>query len=401
MAIFHMQIKAVARSQGRNAPASAAYRAGELIRNERTGVAYDHRKRLDVLHKEILLPSALQRSDAVPEWLRDRSSLWNAVERTERQRNSRVAREYMVALPAELSAEQRVDLARKFSRDVADRFNVAVDLAVHAPRPYGDPRNFHAHLLTTTREVTQEGLGAKTGLDRQGTVRAELGEPPVRQQFKALRERWAELANEALQSAHLAARVDHRSLAEQGIDREPRPNLPVAAVAALRRGERSVAVERISERYRQRIATQEVSPQPGTSSSSGLSVEQRLRIAMERQAIVPRLPQAQTLTADRVPSQISNAPLGSRDSSERRRQAVRDWLAYRAAQGGQVDSAASERHGPQESESLRRKAVEAWRSLRAKEGKSPNENTAGSERAAQPDTALERRSRDRGPDFSQ
>ncbi len=230
MAIFHLQIKPVSRSSGRTATAAAAYRSGERIRDERTGALYNHSERDDVLHKEIFLPSQLDRPDSGMEWARDRSSLWNTAEKAEQRSNSRVAREYLVALPAELSAEQRVTLARTFSREIADRYNVAVDLAIHAPRPEGDPRNFHAHLLATTREVTPEGLGAKTGVDMAGEARSERGLPPSRQEFRTLRARWAELTNAALREANVEARIDHRSLEAQGVDREP------AAAAAVGRG---------------------------------------------------------------------------------------------------------------------------------------------------------------------
>jgi len=385
MAIFHMQIKTVTRSQGRNALASAAYRSGEAIRDERTGVVYDHRKRQDVLHKEILLPSGLENSGAGTDWARDRSGLWQTAERSERQRNSRVAREYVVALPAELSGGQRVALARAFSREIADRYNVAVDLAVHAPRPYGDPRNFHAHLLTTTREVTPEGLGAKTGLDMQGTVRAELGLPTTRQQFKALRERWAGLANEALHNAHMPERIDHRSLAEQGIDREPRPNLPIAAVAALRRGERSELAERLFDQYRQRVAARQAATTELREESA--SVRRQGAATMERAAE----PQAQAQTLER--------PSAPRDSEARRQQAVQDWLAYRAAQGRPIDPA-GEPQGRQGAEDLRRQAVEAWRSLRAKEGESRGGKVDRRELDAGTQSVAEPRSRDRGADFS-
>ncbi len=385
MAIFQMQIKTVTRAQGRNALASAAYRAGESIRDERTGVLYDHRKREDVLHKEILLPSAVQGAGAAIDWARDRSALWHAAERAERQRNSRVAREYMVALPAELAAGERVALARAFSREIADRYNVAVDLAVHAPRPYGDPRNFHAHLLTTTREVTPEGLGAKTGLDMQGTVRAELGLPPSRQQFKALRERWAELANEALQRAQSLQRIDHRSLAAQGVDREPRPNLPVAALAALRRGERSELAERLFARYRQRLALRQAAPERAAGQAGGAR-----RPEEERAAPTQAVPAA-------VEQSSSPAP---RTAEASRQQAVRDWLAYRAAQGRPV-GAADEREARRGAEDLRRQAIEAWRSLRAKEGESRRaQRTTGRDRDATPDGASLPRSRGHGPDSS-
>src|SRR5690348_7197790 len=207
MAIFRLQISPVSRSSGRTATAAAAYRAGERIRDERTGAVYNHSKRDDVLHKEIFLPSRVDRPDAGMEWARDRSTLWNTAEKAEPRSNSRVAREYQAALPAELSAEQRIKLARTFSREIADRYNVAVDLAIHAPRPEGDQRNFHAHLLATTREVTPEGMGPHTGLDMAGGARTERGLPPSRQEFRTLRARWAELTNEALREANIEARI--------------------------------------------------------------------------------------------------------------------------------------------------------------------------------------------------
>lgn len=345
MAIFHLQIKPVTRSTGRSATSAAAYRAGESIRDERTGALYNHGNRQDVLHKEIILPAKLDRPDAGMEWARDRSTLWNTAERTEKQSNSRVAREYMAALPAELSPEQRVALARAFSHEIADRYNVAVDLAIHEPRPGGDPRNFHAHLLATTREVTPEGLGAKTGVDMKGEVRSELGLPPSRQEFGTLRARWAELANGALREANIEARIDHRSLAAQGIDREPRPHFPVAAIAAERRGERSEVAERIRERYRERVA------------------------ARERAALREPTPQPE-----------ATAPL---DMDARRRQAVQDWLKYRAEKAQQARLAAGGEHTPREAlEDLRRRSVQVWKSRQAREAESQPSGTRLPDRAA-------------------
>ena len=330
MAIFHMQINTVSRSSGRNAPASAAYRAGERIRNERTGALYDHRNRRDVLHKEIVLPARL---GTPPSWAQDRASLWNAAERIESRQNSRVAREYMVALPAELSASARVSLARSFSLEIAERYGVAVDLAVHAPRPFGDPRNFHAHLLTSTREVRPEGFGAKAGLDMNGTVRAELGLPTGRQEFAALRQRWAELVNEHLQAAHLEWRVDARSLAAQGIDREPLPRLPRAAIATERRGERSEVAEQIRERYRARVAARAERAAVGAADRGGGAGPAR------------------------EPATSATPP--GEDAQARQRQAVQEWLKYRAARGERVST------GVSPAERVRREALAAWHERRA------------------------------------
>ncbi|HET9106972.1 MAG TPA: MobQ family relaxase [Steroidobacteraceae bacterium] len=348
MAIFHLDIKPVTRSTGRSATSAAAYRAGESIRDERTGTLYNHSERRDVLHKEIILPARLDRPDAGMEWARDRSTLWNAAEKAEKQSTSRVAREYLAALPAELSPERRIRLARDFSREIADRYNVAVDLAVHEPRPQGDPRNYHAHLLATTRQVSPEGLGAKTGLDMSGEVRSELGLPPSRQEFVTLRARWAELTNEALREANIEARVDHRSLEAQGIEREPTPRLPIAALAIERRGQRSEVAERIRERYRARVAARE-----------------------QRSIGEPQEMKPEETKPEREPA----APL---DMEARRRQAVQDWLKYRAGEaqqtgpGGEAaQEAQTGRAGPVSMEELRRRAVEAWKSLRARGAESP------------------------------
>jgi ATP-dependent exoDNAse (exonuclease V) alpha subunit len=252
MAIYYLQIRSISRSDGRSATGAAAYRAGEAIRDERTGRLHNHSGRTDVMHKEILLPSEGGGAEAA--WARDRAVLWNRAEHAENRRNSRVAREYEVALPAELDPSQRLALTRSFAQDLADRHGVAVDMAIHAPRPLGDARNYHAHLLATTREVTAEGLAAKTGLDLSGTERSRRGLPPAIVEFNVIRELWADLTNGALRAAGLSERIDHRSLAAQGIDREPTPRIPYAAIQAERHGLRSELAERIRAGYRERVA---------------------------------------------------------------------------------------------------------------------------------------------------
>jgi ATP-dependent exoDNAse (exonuclease V) alpha subunit len=251
MAIFRMQIKSISRGAGRSVTAAAAYRAGERIRDQRTGVLHNYSRRTDVSHKEIMLPSALQGADGA--WAEDRASLWNTAEHAERRSNARLAREYQVALPAELSAGQRLQLARTFARELAERYNVAVDLAVHAPQSAGDPRNHHAHLLATSREVTAAGFGAKAGLDMSSDERRRRGLPAGIAEIKAVRERWAVLSNDALAAAGLELRICHLSLRSQGIDREPTPQIPFAAFQMERRGQRSEIADSIRERYRVRV----------------------------------------------------------------------------------------------------------------------------------------------------
>jgi hypothetical protein len=391
VAIFRLDIKPVARSSGRTATSAAAYRAGERIRDERTGALYDHSKRADVLHKEIFLPSRLDRDGAGMEWARDRSTLWNTAEKAEQRSDSRVAREYQVALPAELSAEQRVVLARTFSREIAERYNVAVDLAIHAPRPEGDPRNFHAHLLATTREVTPAGMGPHTGVDMRGEARSELGLPPSRQEFRTLRARWAELTNNALREANIEARVDHRSLEAQGIDREPRPQLPWAAIAAERRGDRSEVAERIRERHRERfLARREKAKENAYRGPAEKSTDTT---------------QANAVRADGArekPEPLSETAV-PRGMDARRQQAVQDWLEYRAgleqAGGGQ----GSESAPPLTLDEIRQRAVAAWRSLQARGAESQPTVESRRERDAGRDRGEAEQARDTpglGDDFS-
>jgi hypothetical protein len=130
-------------------------------------------------------------------------------------------------------------LVQRFAQDLANRHGFAVDFAIHAPRFNNDPRNFHAHLLTTTREVLSTGLGAKTDLDIGSSMREARGLGSNLKELYAVRERWATFTNEMLREANIEARVDHRSLKAQGIDREPRPRIPVGAWYTEQHGQRS------------------------------------------------------------------------------------------------------------------------------------------------------------------
>lgn len=201
MASYHLCVKTVKRSAGRSSTAAAAYRAGERIDCAREGLVHDYTRKQGVEDSFILTPP-----DA-PAWARDRTALWNAAEASERRLNSVVAREWELALPADLSATARADLARAFAQAVVDRYGVAADVAIHLPHREGDQRNHHAHILTTTRALGAEGLGAKTRiLDAAKTGGAEIAD---------MRGLWAGMQNEALEHAGREERVDHRSLEDQ------------------------------------------------------------------------------------------------------------------------------------------------------------------------------------------
>jgi ATP-dependent exoDNAse (exonuclease V) alpha subunit len=171
--------------------------------------------------------------------------LWNAAEVAEKRKDSRVAREYEVALPHELTKAQRLELTREFSQEIANRFGCAVDFAIHKPHRSGDERNFHAHILTTTREVGTSGLGAKTDIELKDSDRAKKGLGPAKQEVSAIRERWAQISNEYLSLAGSNERVDHRSLEVQGIDREPTIHLGPAVNGMQRRGMDTAVGQRV------------------------------------------------------------------------------------------------------------------------------------------------------------
>jgi ATP-dependent exoDNAse (exonuclease V) alpha subunit len=327
-----MQISSVARGVGRRATAAAAYRAGERIRDERSGELFNYRRRRDVLHTEIFLPVQF---DGMPvSWARNRQKLWNTAEHAEKRYNARVAREYQISLPAELNAGQRIALARAFSGHLAERYKVAVDLAVHEPRLGGDPRNFHAHLLTTTREVTPAGLGAKAGLDLPPLERRRRELPDHRQEYLNLREQWATLVNETLREANVAARVDHRSLAAQGIDRESLPRIPLMQLKMEQRGVRSELAERLRAEYRERV-------QRRVERSAGRAPLQSTGAASAR-------------GADEHGGKGSHPPAQIQDVEEIRRQAREAWLLLRPKEAERAsgertasERTASEREAPQ------------------------------------------------------
>ena len=187
----------ISRSQGRSATAAIAYRVAERIEDRRTGLVFDYAARSGVDHTEILAP------DHAPDWVRDRSELWNRVEESETRKNSQVAREVRVALPDELTHAQRVALVRDYAQaQFVDRGMVA-DIALHAPGREGDERNHHAHILLTTREVDADGFTTKN----RDWNKVEV--------LEGWREAWARDSNAALERAGIADRVDHRTLVAQ------------------------------------------------------------------------------------------------------------------------------------------------------------------------------------------
>jgi hypothetical protein len=210
MAIYHCSLKVFSRSEGHSAVAAAAYRSGSILKDERAGRIHRYHKRTGVADTFILAPPS------APKSLLSRAVLWNAAEASETRKNSRVAREVILALPHELSDKARAELSRDMGLYLLERYRVAVDVAIHSPYEGDghDPRNHHAHLLFTTREVTKDGLGAKTRI-----LDDKITGP---QEIEIIREVWETLANDALERAGFAdAKIDRRTLEAQGQDRIP------------------------------------------------------------------------------------------------------------------------------------------------------------------------------------
>lgn len=231
MVVYHLSVKAVSRRTGRTAVAAAAYRSGERLTDERTATVHDYSRREGVASSHIVLPEG-----AEADWARDRERLWNEAEQAENRRNSYTAREIEVALPAELSAEQREHLTLDFAKYLADRYGVGVDIAIHEPGARGDQRNHHAHLLLTTRQIGSEGFGRKSELEWSDTQRANEGLVTRRAALRDLREDWQHFQNDALCRAGVHERVDSRSFADRMIDLVPSQHQGVAATHLARMG---------------------------------------------------------------------------------------------------------------------------------------------------------------------
>ena len=233
MAIFRLRVNIVSRARGQSALASAAYRAGEKLHDPDRLRDHDYTRKSGVEHTEIMAPAT------APDWVQvldkskeheTRQLLWQRVEEAEVRKNAQLAREVVVALPHELDKHQRVQLVRDYvTRNFTSRGMVA-DVALHEPEPGGNPKNFHAHILLTMREVTPDGLSShKQRAWNEQSLALEW------------REDWARTANKHLERAGRPERIDHRSNEARGIDREPQPKLGPLAHQMEKHGRRSRA----------------------------------------------------------------------------------------------------------------------------------------------------------------
>lgn len=212
MADYRFSAQVISRSKGQSSVASAAYRAASRLHDERTGETHNYDRKGGVVHSEVLTPQG------TPEWMADRSQLWNAVEAVERRKDAQLAREVQLSLPHELDQESRKRLVLDFVQEQFVNRGMIADVAIHAPSDKGDDRNHHAHIMLTMRELTGEGFGNKN---------RDWNNPEMLEQW---RQEWAHHQNRALEREGHAERVSHLSYEAQGIDREPSQHLgPVAS----------------------------------------------------------------------------------------------------------------------------------------------------------------------------
>ena len=215
MAIFHLHVNIIGRSAGRSSVAAAAYRAGEKLQvsavdaasyrsgeqlhDRQSRVTHDYTRKRGVVHTEIILP------DKAPREFLDRATLWNAVEQSEKRRDARTARQIDIALPTELDRQEQIELIRKYVKENFVNPGMCADIAIHDKND-GNP---HAHIMFTTRRVSESGFGKK---ERSWDKVERLQEWRVN---------WANACNERFRENGLDVRIDHRTLEAQGYTREP------------------------------------------------------------------------------------------------------------------------------------------------------------------------------------
>ncbi|MGP5576161.1 MobA/MobL family protein [Psychrobacter faecalis] len=258
MTMVHIATKAISRKAGQSAVASAAYRAGDVLDDAKYGKTHDYSKKSGVMSSDIVLPFSLKVLGVSV----DRETLWNTAEAAETRSDSRVAREWLINLPHELSEEERHSLAINFTQKLCDDMDVIADVCIHRPvmkLPFDpnvppsskylregeenpDPRNFHAHILVTTRAPTigpNKTLAfdpkLKTPFEWSNKKRKAHDLPSSMQEIKRIREMWVDTANKVLAEYHLPL-MDARSYKDQGLDQQPTIKMGVEATAMERRG---------------------------------------------------------------------------------------------------------------------------------------------------------------------
>ena len=289
MANYHLEAKVISRGAGRSACAASAYLSCSAILNEYDGVRHDYTRKQGLVWREVFLPEY-----APQEW-QDRAVLWNVVEENEKTKDSRLAREFVPALPVELTKEQWQELLSDFIQESFISDGMCADVAIHDPDPPG--HNPHAHIMLTVRPLDENGkwqyktekeyLCVKNGEERGFTAaefkaaqadgwekqyQYKVGRKKVymspseaeihgyeraskypkstkygrqnpiserwnsEEQLLLWRKAWADVTNKYLERYGHEERIDHRSFAERGIEEQPTIHEGVSARAMEAKG---------------------------------------------------------------------------------------------------------------------------------------------------------------------
>ena len=244
MEVVSVHVDVISRAKGRSAVQMAAYCARDRYCNEYTGMVCDYTTRNDLVYHEVLLP------EHAPEAFLDSETLWNAVERVERSRNSRLARTVILALPKEFDHDTQIRMVRAYARYYFVQRGMCADVSIH-DKGDGNP---HAHALLTTRSLDSNGQWMSKQhrnylLDAQGkrifdpvSGRYKLGRSiktndwDAPERVEEWREGWATVCNELFRRMGMQKRVTHLSYERQGISREPTIHLGAKAQSLENRG---------------------------------------------------------------------------------------------------------------------------------------------------------------------
>ena len=245
MAIYHFSVKDIGRGKGRSAVACAAYRSGEKLNCERYGLEQDYTKKTGVEYKKIYAPENAKKE------LLNREKLWNTVEKVENRKDSNLAREFEIAFPHEINAEQRQEMLDELCQKIVDRHNVVVDAVIHAPHTAGgsDERNYHAHIMFTGRQ-----LDRKTG-DFAKKRNRDFNKEKSSETVTQWRKDFADIVNRQLERIGCDERVSHLSYKDLKYDLEPTIHEGAKVTELRRQGietEISLANDAIRERNAER-----------------------------------------------------------------------------------------------------------------------------------------------------
>jgi ATP-dependent exoDNAse (exonuclease V) alpha subunit len=217
MAIYRCEAKIISRGKGHSAVAAAAYRTGTKIRDERAGKTHDYSSRTKGVVESVIL-----RPDNSPAWTAETGSLWNSVEMAEKRKDAQLSREFILAVPRELSSKEQFELAVEWAQAELVSKGMIAEVSLHNPKGGKNP---HVHILATLRTLDGDKFSAK-----------KPREWNEKEQLLDWRESWCKAENAALEKAGRPERVDHRSLKDRGIDRLPEPKIGKEAMGMKERG---------------------------------------------------------------------------------------------------------------------------------------------------------------------